>query len=356
MKNRTKIRLLFHFILGFVTVSVTAFATLWIIDFWMEQVSPQPPRKITYGVTFSAPYARYLGLDPEKVLESITGEMGVRSIRIPVYWDEVESKPGVYEFSATDRFLDIVKAKNPEVVLVIGYKVPRWPECFAPTWVTKLDRSSQQERILKLLEASVSYYRNNPQISAWQVENEPLLPFGECQMFDEIFLKKEVELVKSLDSRPVILTDSGELGLWIQALRYSDLMGTSLYRTVYDPRFGFFTYPFPALYYRLKAAFTQMVFAPHSRGIFISELQAEPWALPDKPLINTSIDEQVGLFPLKKFQEVVHFTARTEIEKQYFWGVEWWYYMKENGHPEYWEYAKELFRLEIRNLQFSDPL
>ncbi|OGE19153.1 hypothetical protein A3A14_01560 [Candidatus Daviesbacteria bacterium RIFCSPLOWO2_01_FULL_43_38] len=342
MRTKTKIRLILHFLLGFITVSATAFALLWLTDFFMEQVS-STPRKITYGVTFSAPYARYLGLDPEKVLESINKDLNVKLIRIPVYWDEVEKEPGVYDFSTTDRLLDIAKTGKQEVILVIGYKVPRWPECFSPAWVKEDDQSSHQEKILQLLKATVTHFQNQPKITAWQVENEPLLPFGECKIFDEIFLKKEVELVKSLDSRPVVLTDSGELGLWIQALRYSDLMGTSLYRTVYDPRFGFFTYPFPALYYNLKAIFTQMIFAPNSQGVFISELQAEPWALPDKPLIDTPIDKQAELFPLKKLQETVHFTARTGIEKQYLWGVEWWYYMKVNGHPEYWEYAKTLF-------------
>lgn len=332
-----------HFLLGFVTVSIVAFALLWLFDFWIGQVSQGHPQKIKYGVTFSAPYARYLGLNPEEVLGSINKDLSAKLIRIPVYWDEVEKEPGVYDFSATDRLLDIARVGNPEIIPVIGYKVPRWPECFAPAWVKELDQSQHQEKILELLQASVTNFQNRPQISAWQVENEPLLPFGECKIFDEVFLKKEVELVKSLDPRPIVLTDSGELGFWIQALRYSDLMGTSLYRTVYDPHLGFLTYPFPPLYYRLKAAITQMIFAPNSQGVFISELQAEPWVLPDKPLIDTPISEQVKLFPLSKFQEVVHFTARTGIEKQYFWGVEWWYYMKVHGHPEYWEYAKTLF-------------
>lgn len=343
MRNKTKIRLVLRALLGFITVSIIAFALLWLFDFWMEQISPGSPRKIEYGVTFSAPYARYLGLDPEEVLQSINKDLGAKLIRIPVYWDEVEKEPGVYDFSATDRLLNIAGTKNKEITLVIGYKVPRWPECFAPGWVNGLDQSNHQGKILELLKATVAHFKNRPQIAAWQVENEPLLPFGNCKIFDETFLKKEVDLVKSLDSRPIILTDSGELGLWIQALRYSDLMGTSLYRTVYDPRFGFFNYPFPSLYYRLKAIFTQMIFAPNSQGVFISELQAEPWALPDKPLIDTPLSEQIQLFPLKKLQETVRFTARTEIERQYFWGVEWWYYMKVNGHPEYWEYAKTLF-------------
>ncbi|KKS69434.1 MAG: hypothetical protein UV41_C0054G0002 [Candidatus Daviesbacteria bacterium GW2011_GWA2_42_7] len=116
MRTKTKIRLILHFLLGFITVSATAFALLWLTDFFMEQVS-STPRKITYGVTFSAPYARYLGLDPEKVLESINKDLNVKLIRIPVYWDEVEKEPGVYDFSTTDRLLDIAKTGNPKITL-----------------------------------------------------------------------------------------------------------------------------------------------------------------------------------------------------------------------------------------------
>ena len=46
---------------------------------------------------------------------------------------------------------------------------------------------------------------------------------------------------------------------------------------------------------------------------------------------------------ITKFNDILEYARATRFEEQYLWGVEWWYYMKENGHPEFWDRAKELF-------------
>jgi len=34
----------------------------------------------------------------------------------------------------------------------------------------------------------------------------------------------------------------------------------------------------------------------------------------------------------------------TRLPKQYLWGAEWWYWLKEeHDHPEFWERAQELY-------------
>lgn len=312
----------------------------WVTDFAIRIVNPPPA--VLYGATFSSAYSQELGLNPPQVLTEIMEELKVKNLRIPVYWDNIEPTKDNFNFQDVDTLLDIAQQKQARVILALGYKVPRWPECFPPSWAKNLDKSQYQKQILKLLSASVEHFKNRPEIVAWQVENEPLLAFGNCQMFDKSFLEEEVNLVRSKDSRPIILTDSGELGLWVTALQFSDIMGTSLYRTVWNPLFGFFRYPFPPLYYRLKVALTKQFFAAHSQGILISELQAEPWS-PGKSLPQIPISDQIKIFSLEDFQEIIDFTSHTHIKEQYLWGIEWWYWMKLHGHPEYWNYAKGLF-------------
>ncbi len=340
---------LFFILLG---IGLALYIFFWTADFFFST----PATNLTYGVTFSPLYAEQLGLDPQSVYQSLLTDLQVKHLRIPVNWDRVEKSPGKYDFSEYDKMLDEARVENAQVILAIGYKVPRWPECTPPAWASS-SQKVLEEQIKAYLQASVEHFKNltfgqnlatasglknQPVIVAWQVENEPLLPFGNCQIFGDNFLEQEVNLVKAADSRPVVLTDSGELGMWVTAMKYSDLMGTSLYRVVWNPIFGYFTYPLPPLYYNLKARVTQALFAPLSHGVFVSELQAEPWS-PGKPITKVAIPDQIKGFSLPDFQNVIKFTAKTEISEQYLWGVEWWYYMKENGHPEYWNFAKTLF-------------
>jgi hypothetical protein len=45
------------------------------------------------------------------------------------------------------------------------------------------------------------------------------------------------------------------------------------------------------------------------------------------------------------FKEDVEFAKQTGLDKFYFWGVEWWYWMKEKqNQPEIWNEAKNLFQ------------
>ncbi len=41
--------------------------------------------------------------------------------------------------------------------------------------------------------------------------------------------------------------------------------------------------------------------------------------------------------------EIIAYAHETPFIEQYLWGVEWWYYMREKGYPEYWAAMKVLF-------------
>jgi len=308
----------------------------------VDKIVPAPKIERSFGVTFAPNYATELGLNPETVYQQIIDELKIKKLRLPVYWDQVEPSSGQYNFIQVDKMLDLAKKNQIQVILALGYKVPRWPECYPPKWAKNLTNSEKEQKILDLIEASISHFKNRSEITAWQIENEPTVNFGICTLNTVPFLEKEIKLAKSLDSRPVITTDSGELSYWIIPMQSADLFGTTLYRRVYDKYFGYTSYPYPPLFYRIKQFIIKNVFARNSQGIFISELQAEPWP-PAVPLAQLEPKKQAEIFNVEQFQGNVLFAQKTGFMPAYLWGVEWWYYMKTQGYPEYWEYAKTLF-------------
>ncbi|MBI2330540.1 beta-galactosidase [Candidatus Daviesbacteria bacterium] len=299
------------------------------------------PAQVKFGVTFSRKYAEYLKLDWQKTYLQILDELKVKNLRIPGYWDVLEPEKGEYDFSEIDFMLDEANKRQAKVILVLGMRQPRWPECHLPTWAKQLTVSERQNRALQFIEQVVQKYKDHPAVWAWQVENEPLLAFGEnCDAPDKDFLRQEVALVRSLSSKPIIMTDSGELGLWVTSMKLSDIFGTTLYRQVYDKYLGHITYPLPSYFYSIKSNLVRSIFAPGNNKAIIVELQAEPW------LANGVFglpEEQIKKFTIENFKNYISFAKKTQFDETYLWGVEWWYFMAANGYPEYLEYARTLF-------------
>jgi len=224
----------------------------------------------------------------------------------------------------------------------MGMKTIGWPECHLPEWAKELNKEEQQENILKYLEEIVLRYKDSKAIKYWQVENEPFFPFGECPWKDESFLKKEIELVKSLDSsREVIISESGEFRLWFKAAQYGDIVGTTMYRRVWFKELNsYLTYPFSPTFYKRKADLIRALF---KKEVYCVELQAEPWG--PALIYHLSVEEQEKSMNLETFKKNVGFAKKTGFKEIYLWGVEWWYWMKEaHNKPEIWEEAKNLFK------------
>lgn len=327
-----------HYLLAIPLLIIMLYFLLWLIDFLI----PVPDQKVKYGITFSPTYTQSLGLDINKTYLALIDDLKVKNIRIPISWNEVETSPNNFDFQKYDDLLSLSKDKSVQIILAIGYKVPRWPECYSPDFYQGLDEQDFAQKVLQNLEKTVQHFKNNSQITAWQVENEPLLRFGPCRKPNPKLLKQEIELVRSLDSKPVVITDSGELTNWIVPLQLSDQTGISLYRYGWDPILGFHSYPIPSLFYQVKQFLVKTIYAPQSQNIFIAELQSEPWTA-GTALINTPLEEQVKLFDLNKFQDNIIFAKKTGAKEIYLWGAEWWYFMKEKGYPEYWNFSKTLF-------------
>ena len=302
---------------------------------------PPMAKKITYGVVFSQKHSTDMGLDWKQNYSALLDDLKVKNIKLAVHWDLIETGPGVYDFSDIDWQLEEAKIHNAKIMLAIGMKTPRWPECHIPGWAKGLNKEAQQAEILGMLETVVKRYRGNSEVASWHVENEPLFRFGECPWIDEEFLKKEVALVRSLDlqKRPVVISDSGEGSWWFKVAKTADIVGVTMYRRVYFDEFKIYvTYPIPPAFYWVKTKLVEMFFG---KSVICVELQAEPWAA------NQLYDAGAGdakTMTLDQFRQNVKFAKNTGIGTIYLWGNEWWFWMKEkHNEPQFWEEAKKIW-------------
>lgn len=94
----------------------------------------------------------------------------------------------------------------------------------------------------------------------------------------------------------------------------------------------------PRWYYRFKGGIVRIL--NPGKKLIIAELQAEPWTT--KGITNTPIDEQFKTMSIENFHYLTGFAKDVGFSPQYLWGVEWWYWMKTQNHPEFWEAAKKL--------------
>jgi hypothetical protein len=307
--------------------------------------------EVSYGVTFTKSYAEFSGLDWQKTYLEILDDLNVKKLRIPAFWNEIQAKgKNDYDYSALDWQIDEAGKRGAKIILAVGYRLPRWPECHLPDWAKNLPVEQKQQDTLDYIKTTIERYKGKEQIAAWQVENEPFLSFfGECPPFEPAFLDKEIALVKSLDSppagqagRPIIITDSGELSIWAPAAKRADIFGTSIYLNTYSGKTkSYIHYPIVPGFFRFKRNIVG-IFA-HPKDWIVIELQGEPWG--PRAVKELSEKEKAKTMDFKKFQNILEFSRQAGFKEFYLWGVEWWAYEKEkNNNPVYWDYAKTLFK------------
>jgi hypothetical protein len=297
------------------------------------------------GMTFSNKYATSIGIDWKENYIAMLDDLKIRKIRIPVYWDLVESKKGEYDFSEVDWQLQEAKKRNAEIILAVGQKTPRWPECNIPGWAME-SPEIRKANLLKFVDVTIERYKNEAVIKNWQIENEPFLRFGICPAPDGTLLDSELAVVRRIDkTRKIIVTDSGELSLWVQAAKRADIFGTTMYRTIWKKEVGYFEYPIGPRFFQFKHMLIRL-FAGQDQAIVI-ELQAEPWI--GGSTTDGLLNEQFKSMNPQQLRDNVDYAQRVGFPEIYLWGVEWWYWLKvTQNHPELWDTARELYNMPLK--------
>lgn len=331
----------------FLTLLVLIVVPVVILALAVLYLAQKPkPTAITYGMSFNTMYAEELGLDWKETYDAIINDLGVRHFRLAAHWPMVEPTRGSYNFSELDYQIKRAEESGSTVVLAVGRRLPRWPECHLPDWTLELSDEERNAVQLQYMEAVINRYKDSPAITVWQIENEPFLKvfaFEHCGELDTNFLDEEIALAKRLDgTRPILVTDSGNLGTWKGAWTRGDMFGTSVYVHFWNPELGQFRTFLPPWAYRVKDNFMQLVYG--KKESVLIELSAEPWLL--EPVTNVPLETQFTRMNLEKFEDILAYAEGTHYEKQYLWGAEWWYWLKLRDHPEMWKRGQQLFAKE----------
>ncbi len=307
----------------------------YLLRTWFSPTEPD------LGVTFSSRYATELGLDWQEVYIATLDDLQVKNLRIPLYWSQIEMYSGERDYSQIDWMMNEAEKRQVKVTLVIGEKVPRWPECYVPVWADGVSKAKTSAALEAYLTATVERYRDFESLHRWQVENEYLFPFGVCAAPDSNRFRAEIELVRELDSNHQIqLTTSGEQSFWAVTALRADVLGVSLYQRAWNDLVGFVVLPVSPVTYAVQAKIASLF----TEEVIISEMQAEPWV--PGTWDRTDKEQLNKFYRLFTAQDILlHLTIaqQTGVDEVYLWGVEWWYYLDQQGDARLWHVAKTIF-------------
>tara|TARA_B100000508_G_scaffold67978_1_gene53041 strand:+ start:7353 stop:8360 length:1008 start_codon:yes stop_codon:yes gene_type:complete len=321
------------------------FLLVGVFALWLFAQKPEPEH-ISYGMSFNTLYAEELSLDWRETYDAILDDLGVRKLRLAAHWPMVEPRSGIYNFTELDYQIERAEEVGAEVILAVGRRLPRWPECHIPDWIDNLTLEEQQAAQLRYMEQVINRYKGSPNVILWQIENEPFLEvfaFEYCGELDEEFLDKEIALARKLDpTRQILVTDSGNLGTWSGAYSRGDVFGTSVYVHFWNPELGQFRTVLPPWFYRVKENIMRTFYG--QKQTLLIELSAEPWLL--EPIADVPLEVQFSRMNLEKFEDILTYAEKTRYDTQYLWGAEWWYWLHLQGRSEMWERGQRLFSEE----------
>jgi hypothetical protein len=331
-------------IVGGTVMAILVLVSTLGIFMWL--MLPRPINQTYWGLTYSAPYARQLGLDSRRAYSDILDQLRPSRVRLVAYWNDIEPRVGQYNFDELDFQVAQAQRRHIPYSIVIGRREPRWPECFEPDWSRTLPIADQQQALYRFEHEVVQRYDASQLLLVWQVENEAnVTTFGQCPKFNSAYLPTEVSQVRRWTNKPLLIVGGGEtLYQGFHISQFGDYYGTSLYATTTVGQ-SFLQKPIPPGFYALRGAIVRLIH-PQVRQVWITELQAEPWVLGnitqhDQRYFDMTMSHQ-------QFDYMVVRAQKTRLPSVYFWGAEWWYYQKIHGDNYYWQQASRVFKQSRR--------
>jgi len=308
-------------------------------------IHSEQSKPYTMGVSFIPDYAQSLGVDPKANFDALLG-IGVKHFRLVSYWSDMEPSEGHYDFSQLDWQFKKAEAAHAHIILTLGLRQPRWPECHAPSWIdTSQPLKTWQPQLETFMTKVVERYKNSPALDSYQLENEYFLKgFGTCTDMSRSRLVSEYKLVKQLDPQHQVIIGRSNNALGFPVGKPTpDEWSISVYKRVWDAgvTHRYLEYPWPAWFYGFLAGTQKIVWG---KDMVIAELQAEPWPPNGKNIPDVSLAEQNKSFNAKRFKDRFTFARSTGMRSVYFWGAEYWYYRLTVLHDDsVWNVAKAEF-------------
>lgn len=324
---------------------------------WYTRAATSEP---VYGVDFSCRQAEWLGLDCRTAYTAMLDQLDVRHVRLSAYWNEIEPRPGVYDFSGLDWQIAEAADHGAVVTLSVGIKGQRAPEFYLPDWARAGRRIPDggspagdpviAAAALDFVRATVSHEAGQPAIEVWQVENEPYVHFWHTAhdwSLPEWFVAREAATIRAGDPerRPLLITHASWLrtdGTWRQILQTADIVGEAVYtRRQRGPFAWLYLFPFRIGPLTPDLPGQERTARSEGKAVWISELQAEPFEAPWVDLQDPRVRSFPSINPAL-LQANLSLAARSNAERAYLWGAEWWYYqLTVRDDPSLWQVAQK---------------
>jgi hypothetical protein len=307
-------------------------------------IHSQQSKPLTYGVSFIPDYAQSLGINPQQTMAALVS-IGVKQFRLVSYWTDIEPTKGQYDYSQLDWEFAQAQAAHVKIILTLGLRQPRWPECHMPAWADNEPITQWQPQLEREMRAVIERYKDSPSLASYQLENEYFLKgFGACTNFSRSRLVSEYNLVRANDpNHPIIIGRSNnDLGIPLGAPIPNEY-SVSVYKRVWDGgvTHRYIEYPFPAWYYGFLAGWQEMV---DHKNMMIGELQAEAWPPHGMTIPETSLTEQNKSLDASRLRARFTYGKATGMRSIDLWGAEYWYYrLKVDHDPSLWNVAKQEF-------------
>jgi len=316
--------------------------------------------EVKIGVTFSPVQCGYLDQSWKSTYSDIL-DLDLGIIRLGAYWNEIEPKEGIYDFTRLDFQIEEAKKRGLPIVLTVGMKAPRWPEYFIPEWALKKIKLSYacdvskseylRKNTLRFVRKVVERYTDEKAITCWQVENEPLDRAGPGLWYiSSAFLRDEAMLIRMIDKaqRPLMINIATYPNRFLRyinklfslnnplkdATGICDILGLNIYPTIGQKFFGIEMIFKTSTRQREKYIKRIKEYADKKDiPVWITELQAEPWDPGKLVHLDYAQPETCGHTQMES-----HFSEMRSlgIDTIFLWGAEYWFFRKKNFQDSSW--------------------
>lgn len=355
--------------------AVLLFSLILLIVISNAFVNPIPKKDISedyellYGISYSFEQAGWYGLDPKEDYKKLLDEVKPDWIRLPFFWDQMIDMDGNLKIDDLKFAVEEAGKRNVKVVIALGAKTPYYPETHLPVEIKEQVNFGERltgnhpiaDKLIEIDKMVVLELSKYPNVSHWQVENEPLLGDERGISVSVDLVKKEIEAVKSSDpaKRPVIVNHPAG---WYFDKKWQDLLSILEAGDVYSTNAYFKTKGSHILAGKVAGAEISvpwpdfitwpvqpwpLVSPPYrtfmkkasEKGLdfWITEMQSEPY-------IRELKDAGKGnfAFNVDDIEKGNKFLKSYGIKSIGFWGAHFWQFRAKNGDYSWLNTVKEI--------------